>query len=120
MTDSNQTAPSVLRRLATNAMKPKYAAFAAAGLAVAACACSVLAATQSAAPASAPDLASGKLWPGLTGKEPFATETWPKARVMTWTKPGQGGDSACESEWAVMCSTHNLLKLYRSGKANWN
>ena len=44
------------------------------------------------------------------------------------------GESACESEWAVMCATHNLLKLFRSGtvrqahralsmskgKANWN
>lgn len=30
------------------------------------------------------------------------------------------GESACESEWAVMCATHNLLKLYRSGRANWN
>ena len=30
------------------------------------------------------------------------------------------GDPACESEWAVMCATHNLLKLYRSGKASWN
>jgi len=28
--------------------------------------------------------------------------------------------SACESEWAVMCATHNLLKLFRSGKATWN
>ena len=30
------------------------------------------------------------------------------------------GDSACESEWAVMCATHNLLKLYRSGRVSWN
>jgi transposase len=30
------------------------------------------------------------------------------------------GDPACDSEWAVMCATHNLLKLYRSGKASWN
>ena len=92
MTESNETVPPVLRRSATNAMKPKYAAFVAAGLAVAACAWSVSAAAQPAAPASAPALVSGNLWPGLTGKEPFATETWPKARVMTWAKPGQGGD----------------------------
>ena len=26
------------------------------------------------------------------------------------------GESACASEWAVMCATHNLLKLYHSGK----
>ncbi len=30
------------------------------------------------------------------------------------------GETACESEWAVMCATHNLLKLFRSGKARWN
>jgi len=28
--------------------------------------------------------------------------------------------SPCDSEWAVICATHNLLKLYRSGKVNWN
>ena len=36
------------------------------------------------------------------------------------------GETACESEWAVICATHNLLKLFRSGKlarrgvATWN
>lgn len=30
------------------------------------------------------------------------------------------GESACESEWSVICATHNLLKLFRSGKARWN
>jgi transposase len=30
------------------------------------------------------------------------------------------GLSACESEWSVICATHNLLKLFRSGKANRN
>ena len=30
------------------------------------------------------------------------------------------GETACDSEWAVMCATHNLLKLFRSGKATWN
>lgn len=30
------------------------------------------------------------------------------------------GLSACESEWSVICGTHNLLKLFRSGKAEWN
>ena len=30
------------------------------------------------------------------------------------------GELACESEWAVICATHNLLKLFRSGKARWN
>jgi transposase len=26
----------------------------------------------------------------------------------------------CQSEWKVICGTHNLLKLWRSGKARWN
>ena len=30
------------------------------------------------------------------------------------------GDEACGSEWSVICATHNLLKLFRSGKAAWN
>jgi hypothetical protein len=30
------------------------------------------------------------------------------------------GLPACQSEWAVICATHNLLKLFRSGKATWN
>ena len=30
------------------------------------------------------------------------------------------GEAACDSEWAVICATHNLLKLFRSGKATWN
>jgi transposase len=40
------------------------------------------------------------------------------------------GESACDSEWSVICATHNLLKLFRShacaaarqagGKATWN
>jgi len=30
------------------------------------------------------------------------------------------GETSCESEWAVICATHNLLKLFRSGKAAWN
>ena len=30
------------------------------------------------------------------------------------------GDEACGSEWSVICATHNLLKLFRSGKAVWN
>ena len=30
------------------------------------------------------------------------------------------GLSACASEWSVICATHNLLKLFRSGRANWN
>lgn len=30
------------------------------------------------------------------------------------------GFSACESEWGLICSAHNLLKLWRSEMATWN
>ena len=30
------------------------------------------------------------------------------------------GFEACRSEWSLVCATHNLLKLWRSGKACWN
>ena len=30
------------------------------------------------------------------------------------------GLDACKSEWSLICATHNLLKLWRSGKACWN
>ena len=30
------------------------------------------------------------------------------------------GFEACRSEWSLICATHNLLKLWRSGKAYWN
>ena len=29
------------------------------------------------------------------------------------------GEQACASEWKLLCTTHNLLKLWRSGKASW-
>jgi transposase len=29
------------------------------------------------------------------------------------------GKAACDSEWTRLCATHNLLKLWRSGKAAW-
>ena len=29
------------------------------------------------------------------------------------------GFSACRSEWLLLCATHNLLKLWRSGKNHW-
>jgi len=32
----------------------------------------------------------------------------------------QRGASAADAEWKVICATHNLLKLFRSGKATWN
>ena len=30
------------------------------------------------------------------------------------------GFDACRCEWSLICCTHNLLKLWRSGKACWN
>ena len=30
------------------------------------------------------------------------------------------GHEAARSEWRLICATHNLLKLFRSGKARWN
>lgn len=30
------------------------------------------------------------------------------------------GYNACRCEWSLICCTHNLLKLWRSGKAWWN
>jgi hypothetical protein len=30
------------------------------------------------------------------------------------------GIEACRSEWSLICAVHNLLKLWRSGKACWN
>jgi len=32
----------------------------------------------------------------------------------------QRGLVNCQVEWKVICGTHNLLKLWRSGKARWN
>jgi hypothetical protein len=32
----------------------------------------------------------------------------------------QRGLRNCQSEWKVICGTHNLLKLWRSGKASWS
>ena len=32
----------------------------------------------------------------------------------------QRGLTNCQSEWKVICGTHNLLKLWRSGNACWN
>ena len=31
----------------------------------------------------------------------------------------QRGFEACRSEWSLICATHNLLKLWHSGKARW-
>jgi len=29
------------------------------------------------------------------------------------------GEQACATEWKLLCATHNLLKLWRSGKTSW-
>jgi hypothetical protein len=29
------------------------------------------------------------------------------------------GTAACDSEWKLLCATHNLLKLWRNGKVGW-
>ncbi len=29
------------------------------------------------------------------------------------------GEQACASEWKILCTMHDLLKLWRSGKASW-
>ena len=29
------------------------------------------------------------------------------------------GTAACDNEWKLLCATHNLLKLWRNGKAGW-
>jgi len=44
------------------------------------------------------------------------------ARGLDWfcRRGDEACGSACGSEWSVICATHNLLKLFRSGKAVWN
>lgn len=46
--------------------------------------------------------------------------------VFGQMKGGQAGDcfqrrgvQACDGEWKLLCATHNLLKLWRSGQAVW-
>jgi hypothetical protein len=38
-----------------------------------------------------PQFANKNLWPMLSGKEAFITQTWPKARLLVWAHPGQNG-----------------------------
>lgn len=42
------------------------------------------------ATAHAPAFADRQLWPHLTGKEAFATQTWPKARLLVYSPEGKG------------------------------
>jgi len=40
--------------------------------------------------------------------------------VLGFDRFTRRGIEACRSEWSLICATHNLLKLWRSGKACWN
>lgn len=44
------------------------------------------------ATAHEPNFADTKLWPRLSGKEYFLKTTFPKTRVLVWSKPGQSAD----------------------------
>jgi len=56
---------------------------------------SLLTAALHAGDASAhqPGFSERTLWPNLTGKEPFATQVWPKGRLLVWAKPGEHGST---------------------------
>ena len=71
-------------------------------------------------------LAAGALFGG-TGAALYKKRAQTVEPVFGQIKDARGldgfcrrGQSACGSEWAVICATHNLLKLFRSGKASWN
>jgi transposase len=49
--------------------------------------------------------------------EPVFGQTKTCRRIDRFQQRGLGN---CQSEWKVICGTHNLLKLWRSGKACWN
>lgn len=40
--------------------------------------------------------------------------------VLGFDRIMRRGIEACQSEWSLICATHNLLKLWRSRKACWN
>jgi len=61
------------------------------------------------------------------GRELYKKRSQTVEPVFGQVKDGRGigrfmqrGLSAVDSEWKVICATHNLLKLFRSGKATWN
>jgi hypothetical protein len=61
------------------------------------------------------------------GRELYKKRSQTIEPVFGQVKEGRGADrfmrrglSAVDSEWKVICATHNLLKLFRSGKAKWN
>ncbi|HKB38405.1 MAG TPA: transposase [Gemmataceae bacterium] len=49
--------------------------------------------------------------------EPVFGQTKTCRRIDRFQQRGLGN---CRSEWKVICGTHNLLKLWRSGKACWS
>ncbi len=50
------------------------------------------------ASAHEPNYADRAVWP-LTGKEAFAKETWPKARLLVWARPGTSGALDDAANW---------------------
>lgn len=61
------------------------------------------------------------------GRELYKKRGWMIEALFGQIKDSRGCDRfmrrgvfAAGSEWKLICATHNLLKLYRSGKANWN
>jgi len=61
------------------------------------------------------------------GRELYKRRGWMIESPFGQIKDGRSCDRfmrrglfAVESEWKLICATHNLLKLYRSGKAKWN
>jgi len=60
------------------------------------------------------------------GKEQYSKRGQMIESVIGQIKDARGisrflrrGLNACTSEWKLICTTHNLLKLFRSGKASW-
>ena len=60
------------------------------------------------------------------GRRLYKTRGQTVEPVFGQIKDGRGcdrfmrrGEQACASEWKLLCTTHNLLKLWRSGKASW-
>jgi transposase len=60
------------------------------------------------------------------GRRLYKTRGQTDEPVFGQIKVGRGcarfmrrGEQACASEWKLLCTTHNLLKLWRSGKASW-
>lgn len=106
MTDSNQKAPSVLRRFTTNRTKPAYAALAAAGVAVAACAGDVLAVAPPAALAQA---ASGRAGPASGPSAQNQATYWlppgiGKVRGMVVTGMARNPNA----DWQAFCTRHSF------------